>query len=576
MIGSTRFLSKRHVIIRYVMLLLIGILLSPSIVKAQANIFYCGYTDRDMGEMLCNYTQQSSFASSADAEKAVDQILAPLGLPRNFVLVSCPKIDNAIAITPDDGLRYIVYDNEFISKLHQGNIDWAAMSILAHELGHHLCGHTLRSSQSLEEQRKKELEADEFSGFIMQKLGASLPQAQIAVSKIASEGDDSYSTHPNKEKRLASIEKGYLKAGGQKIPDHVDETPGAEAFFHIGNERYTNHDFQGAVQAYTQAIETNPDFAVAFYSRGQVKRTIKDYQGATADFNEALRLKPDYPEVLYYRGMVAYRMANYTGCISDLNRAIETLPQPEALAYFYRGMAREQLNDLKGAFSDFSNAIAIKPEAEFYINRGLVRYKMNNFQGAVEDYTMALQLDPALEMAFYNRSFARLNMGDTEGAAADLNQWLVSHPEDDEARLTLGLAYLQGRKFEMAKQQFTDIIKAKPNHGKAYFYRGQANKDLFEFENALSDYNKAEANGFRNADLYYARGNMNYQLRNMEPAIADLTKAIEFDPDRAELYYLRGLSYQIWGDDGKMCTDLKTSCSKGYQQACSELAALCK
>jgi tetratricopeptide (TPR) repeat protein len=576
MIGSTRFLSKRHMIISYVMLVLIGTFLSPSNVKAQANIFFCGYTDRDMGEMLCNYTQQSSFASSADAEKAVDQILEPLGLPRNFVLVSCPRIDNAIAITPDDGLRYIVYDNEFISKLHQGNTDWAAMSILAHELGHHLCGHTLRSSQSLEEQRKKELEADEFSGFIMEKLGASLPQAQIAVSNIASEGDDSYSTHPNKEKRLASIEKGYLKAGGQKIPDHVDETPGAEAFYHLGNERYSNNDFQGAIQAYTQAIETNPDFAVAFYSRGQVKRTIKDYQGATADFNEALRLKPDYPEVLYYRGMVAYRMANYTGCISDLNRVIETLPQPEALAFFYRGMAREQLNDLKGAFSDLSNAIAIKPEAEFYINRGLVRYKMNNFQGAVEDYTMALQLDPTLEMAFYNRSFARLNIGDTEGAAADLNHWLLSHPEDDEARLTLGLAYLQGRKFEMAKQQFTDIIKAKPNHGKAYFYRGQANKDLFEFENALSDYNQAEANGFRNADLYYARGNMNYQLRNMEPAIADLTKAIEFDPDRAELYYLRGLSYQIWGDDGKMCIDLKTSCSKGYQQACSELATLCK
>jgi len=259
---------------------LISMILVAHLGMAQKHIFYCGFTDSDLGEQLCNFSQQSAFTSNADAERAVDEILAPLGLPRNFVLVSCPKINNAIAITPEDGLRYIIYDIEFISKLNTSAIDWAAMSILAHELGHHLCGHTLRSSQSLEEQRKKELEADEFSGFILAKLGASLAQAQAAAKEIASEGDDAYSTHPNKEKRLASIEKGFLKAGGQAKPDHVDETPGPEAFLNMGNKRFANNDFQGAIQAYTQAIEENPKFYLGLQPRAsqtQCERLSRRY-----------------------------------------------------------------------------------------------------------------------------------------------------------------------------------------------------------------------------------------------------------------------------------------------------------
>ena len=57
-----------------------------------------------------------------------------------------------------------------------------------------------------------ELEADEYSGFVMFKLGASLSQAQQAVRLISPNKDDSYSTHPSRDKRLAAIKRGYNKA----------------------------------------------------------------------------------------------------------------------------------------------------------------------------------------------------------------------------------------------------------------------------------------------------------------------------------------------------------------------------
>jgi hypothetical protein len=106
--------------------------------------------------------------------------------------------------------RIIVFDSEFIQLLDfKRNNDWSSISILAHEIGHHLCGHTIPTDGNLEKRRNEELQADEFSGHILKLLGANLSDAQKAVRSISSNDDDRNSTHPNLSKRLRAIEKGY-------------------------------------------------------------------------------------------------------------------------------------------------------------------------------------------------------------------------------------------------------------------------------------------------------------------------------------------------------------------------------
>jgi len=179
-------------------------------------LFFCSYGEENRGVELCTDLQRRSFPSTQHAERAVDLILNPIGLKRNFVLVSCPEIENAVAVTYEDGLRYIVYDNSFMESIDRSsNTDWASVSILAHELGHHLQGHTLRSV-SLQQRRENELEADEFSGFAMFKLGRSLGEAQAAMNNFPDVDDEETSTHPKKWRRLAAIKKGYENAQSQE------------------------------------------------------------------------------------------------------------------------------------------------------------------------------------------------------------------------------------------------------------------------------------------------------------------------------------------------------------------------
>ncbi|RYU95579.1 hypothetical protein EWM59_10735 [Emticicia agri] len=178
---------------------------------------YNYYGQRINEKAICNMV---SFRSKEVAEKAVDEIVRRSGLKRNFYVMECPNTDNCFAAV-NGQTRLIVYDGAFMQKANNiSKTDWGALSILAHEIGHHLQGHTIIEGGS---DPQKELEADEFSGFVMYQMGASLKEAQAAISKLTSDYDGG--THPPRTRRLASIEKGYRNA--QELYPNVKKNDGS-------------------------------------------------------------------------------------------------------------------------------------------------------------------------------------------------------------------------------------------------------------------------------------------------------------------------------------------------------------
>jgi hypothetical protein len=174
--------------------------------RAQDKItFACSYTSNNINEKaICDLL---GYRSRPEAQKAVESIVSRSGLKQNFYVMECPNIDNCFAATRN-GERLIVYDGSFMRRVNSlAQNDWGAMSVLAHEIGHHLQGHTLKAGGSDPE---RELEADEFSGFVMYQMGASLKDAQSAIWKLTTDYDNG--SHPPRRKRLAAIKTGYNKA----------------------------------------------------------------------------------------------------------------------------------------------------------------------------------------------------------------------------------------------------------------------------------------------------------------------------------------------------------------------------
>ena len=142
----------------------------------------------------------------------INRIVDVAGILSNFEVRSY-DIFNAEAIVIDDGggqkRRFILYNKAFLENVREsGGSDWAVLGIMAHEVAHHLNGHTVEKSRS---SRDLELAADYSAGFWLKALGATLEQAKsgfVGFSDIVRSG----STHPRRKDRLAAVEKGWTKA----------------------------------------------------------------------------------------------------------------------------------------------------------------------------------------------------------------------------------------------------------------------------------------------------------------------------------------------------------------------------
>ncbi|TVZ26584.1 hypothetical protein JM83_3225 [Gillisia sp. Hel_I_86] len=180
-------------------------------------------------ESGCSYNEDSKgdeieiYLADKKEIDVIQNITSFSGIPLNFKIYQA-DIENAVA-TIINNERFILYDKRLLDFADsETNSYWSSISILAHEIGHHLSGHTLKE---LEDSHKAELEADNFSGFVLYKMGASLDQATKAIKKLGSNVESA--SHPKKEDRIRAIKEGWEKAYNldykSAIPPPLSENP---------------------------------------------------------------------------------------------------------------------------------------------------------------------------------------------------------------------------------------------------------------------------------------------------------------------------------------------------------------
>jgi hypothetical protein len=163
------------------------------------------YTDTSLSRIL-------SLSHVISMEDIVADIMNTTGLQADFEVKKTKKVLN-IEASISHRKRYILYNPEFIAWINRSTHDnWGTVALLAHEIAHHLNGHTLGKDGSRPE---IELEADEFAGFILSRLGATLEQAQKVMYYIAT--TTASATHPDRVDRMEAIRKGWDKATGSTV-----------------------------------------------------------------------------------------------------------------------------------------------------------------------------------------------------------------------------------------------------------------------------------------------------------------------------------------------------------------------
>lgn len=153
----------------------------------------------------------------AEALSLTDEILEALGLTRNFEVVASYEVNNAGAIilrnkaSPTIGERFIIYNPDWVRR-ELSESRWGVVGLLAHEIGHHLQGHTLDCGEG---NPADELEADRFAGNVLGKLGATERQAVELWEQLGEQGSE---THPPRAERLTAVALGWNNGRRHRTP----------------------------------------------------------------------------------------------------------------------------------------------------------------------------------------------------------------------------------------------------------------------------------------------------------------------------------------------------------------------
>lgn len=203
----------------------------------------------------------------------------------------------------------------------------------------------------------------------------------------------------------------------------------------VGNQYYSKSQFQLAVDAYTKAIELEPNEAQYYTQRANAFRELKNYAAAFRDYDKALELADGYYSWAYEnRGIAWFELNNYPKAVADFTRAVE-INRKRYSSFYMRGRIYFRLLAYQNAIDEFTQALEAKSDySKAFFYRGLAHLRLQKWEKAIEDFSQYIELDPFDYGAYFNRAVAEERLGYFAEAAEDFQTYLDLNPLAEDRR----------------------------------------------------------------------------------------------------------------------------------------------
>jgi tetratricopeptide (TPR) repeat protein len=123
-----------------------------------------------------------------------------------------------------------------------------------------------------------------------------------------------------------------------------------------------------ALIACDRALQTETltvrDLAATYVNRGVLLMGRANYPLALADYESALHIKPKLAEAHANRGAALIALYRDQEGIDAITQGLALQTEEPEKSYYNRAIARERLDDMKGAYLDYLKASELKPDWE--------------------------------------------------------------------------------------------------------------------------------------------------------------------------------------------------------------------
>jgi tetratricopeptide (TPR) repeat protein len=325
------------------------------------------------------------------------------------------------------------------------------------------------------------------------------------------------------------------------------------------------------------------------------------------------RIAPLSAEYNTLKGQLAITKKDYKSALEALNKSIST-DSLLANAYYYRGIAKANLNDLIGAAADYSKAqeldntnlealknstslyiklenyvaiienynklLEINPlNTDAYLQKGIFEMNIGEFKNAIKDFSKAIELNSALSEAYFNRGKSYAQNENYLEAINDFEKSYSMNFKSSSSLYNSGLSWLKLQQPKKAIISLKECIKIDVNNdntGKALHLLGIIEMMQNNYKNSIKFFNDAISCDSTIIDAFYNRAIAYGYLKEYHNALLDLNKCIEKGKKTSDVYFARGVQKINLNDKTGGCDDFSIASNSGFEQAIEYKKIYCK
>jgi tetratricopeptide (TPR) repeat protein len=257
----------------------------------------------------------------------------------------------------------------------------------------------------------------------------------------------------------------------------------------------------------------------------------------------------------------------------DFDRAIEfyssviIYDENIAEAYEGRGAAYSAKGMYNDAIADLSRAIYLNPESfNAYYSKGMAFHNLNDLKSAKSNYEMAVHHNDGAIEALLNLAFVSLVLKDYEDCLIYSGKLLEFDREDKDALWYSGDSHSELGNHAKAIEYYKRALKLDPKNSDLYNNIGFQMSFIGEYKEAIRYFNTALHYRPNSPYPLDNRGYCHFKLGEEEAALEDINESLKIDPSNSYGYKNRALVYLHQNEREAALKDLRKAKLLGYTE----------
>jgi Trypsin-like peptidase domain/Tetratricopeptide repeat len=190
-----------------------------------------------------------------------------------------------------------------------------------------------------------------------------------------------------------------------QAPTNPRDRPRAGEAFLQGLNLYRVKKYPEAINAFSEAIQRDPQDATTHYYRGLSQYNSRNFAAAFSDFDRSIKLNPQDASPYMFRALAFLETKQMDKAEADLNRSIQLDPK-SSYPYLFRGIihASPERKNIAKSFADLQESINLNPtDPTPYFFRALIYYGQKNRPKMLADLRKSADLSKAIgDISNYN------------------------------------------------------------------------------------------------------------------------------------------------------------------------------